>query len=111
MWPWRSVDIDVDGVLVGTERFAFAELSDASLEGSTLVLATTSKGEWRGRVRHGYALLDKILDGIRAAHPQEWFTCRVSIDTSAEPHREHHLRRRVAQSGSPDLWIGRTLYH
>jgi hypothetical protein len=115
MWPWLTrVAVDAGGVTLGDDRFVFADLADASFDGTTLVLHTTSDAKHRARVRGGLALLERILDGITAAHPRTstvYRTAAGSVDAGqGEPHRGHRLHRRTATVGSPDLGIGRTLY-
>jgi hypothetical protein len=114
MWPWRAkAEITEEGVSVGGATFAFADLTDASLRGSTLCLVTPSGRTWRGRVRGGMAVLDKVLDGIDAAHPAGGTVYRTAAFVEPKqdeaPHARRH-RKRPAQAASSDLWIGRTLY-
>jgi hypothetical protein len=112
MWPFATVaEIDSQGVKLGRERFAFADLADACLEGSTLILVTAAGARWRGRVRNAFAVLDRVLSGIGVAHQKGDSVYRMSARiTPAEPPRAHRLRRRTTKVGSSDLWIGRTLY-
>ena len=115
MWPWQQVLVDAAGVKLGVERFAFGDLVDAACDGTTLVMVTPTGRQSRVRVRGGLALLEKILDGIASAHPGTSTVYRTPDTTAGtaeapEHQRTHRLRRRTAQVGSPDLWIGRTLY-
>jgi hypothetical protein len=106
--------VDEAGVTLGRERVPFAELVDASIDGSVLTLREAGGRLRQVRVRDGFAVLGAILDGIRRAHPERsiYRSPSPAFEAPQSPGtRPARLRRRVATAGTPDRWIGRTLYH
>jgi len=115
MWGWlrASVTVDALGVNLRGDLIPFAEIADASLDGSVLILTTLDGKSRRARVwRHRLALLESILDGLAATRDRGRTIYRSApASLVLEPRRPRRIRRRGAKAGSSDLWIGRTLYH
>jgi hypothetical protein len=106
--------LDPEGVCLGRDRFEFKDLKDAAINNGTLLLVTANGARWEGRVRDGFAILDKILTGIGLAHRVAAVTYREPAAPSRkrEPHRgAPRIHKHWARGEHHDLWIGRTLYH